>query len=230
MHHLLSRLETNYFYWLDWSPIVSDIREQYPLLPLEETLTIADQLGIEHPKEPRTKNPVVMTTDFLVTVTQSGNQSTRKVEQARTCKYAKDLQSSRTLSKFEIERQYWKRRKVDWGIVTEREISKTVTENIKWLHPYHQITDLEPLHQADILRIERVLLPDIAQALDSLANIAAACDDRLGLDLGCSLSVVRYLLANRRWHVDMHKRLVPNKPLRLLVEPVIEKQDMGAVG
>lgn len=37
MHHFLSKLETNYFYWLDWSPIVSDIREQYPLLPLEET-------------------------------------------------------------------------------------------------------------------------------------------------------------------------------------------------
>jgi hypothetical protein len=119
---------------------------------------------------------------------------------------------------------------VDWGIVTEREIPNAIVENVKWLHPYYRITDLEPLTQADIIRIARMLLPEIARASDALANAAAACDDRLGLNPGVSLSVVRYLLANRRWHVDMSKRINPSSPLQLLGEPLIDLQDIGAVG
>jgi hypothetical protein len=33
-HHFFSTLERDYFYVLEWSPFVIDIREQYPLLPL----------------------------------------------------------------------------------------------------------------------------------------------------------------------------------------------------
>lgn len=42
-HEFLSDLERNYFY--------IDIREQFPLLPLEETIVIADELGIKHPTD-----------------------------------------------------------------------------------------------------------------------------------------------------------------------------------
>ena len=43
VHHLLSNLERDYFYLLEWSLSVTDIREQFPLLPLAETLEIADR-------------------------------------------------------------------------------------------------------------------------------------------------------------------------------------------
>jgi hypothetical protein len=48
-HHLLSSLEDNFFLIQDWNPSVSDIREQYPLLPIEETLVIAEECNIRHP-------------------------------------------------------------------------------------------------------------------------------------------------------------------------------------
>lgn len=67
VHHLLSRLELYCFYNFDWSEQVIDIREQYPL-DQEETLAIAKMLNIKHPRVPRTRDWVVMTTDFLVTV------------------------------------------------------------------------------------------------------------------------------------------------------------------
>ncbi len=65
-HHLMSNLETGYFYILEWSQSITDIREQYPLLPLEETQEIAEQCGFAHPTDPATKQHVVMTTDFLI--------------------------------------------------------------------------------------------------------------------------------------------------------------------
>jgi len=46
-HHLLSALELSTFLLLEWNPLVTDIREQYPL-NVEETLEIAKELGIRH--------------------------------------------------------------------------------------------------------------------------------------------------------------------------------------
>lgn len=222
VHHLLSELETSYFYVLDWSLPVLDIREQFPLLPLEETLAIAEQCGVAYPADPRTKEPVVMTTDFVVTV----RQSVGSIEQARTVKYAQDLQSKRNLEKLEIERCYWQRRNIDWGIVTEREVSKTLAENIKWLHPY---LDLNDLPQSDITRITMVMTPLVLQAKDSLADIAAICDDQLGFTPGLSLLVVRHLLANRFWQVNMVQPILPSERLVLLssLEPL---EEIGGVG
>lgn len=223
VHHLLSELETSFFYVLDWSPVVLDIREQFPPLPLKETLAIAEQCGVNHPTDPRTKEPVVMTTDFQVTV----QQKTKIVEQARAIKCVKDLQSQRNLEKLEIERCYWKQRGIDWGIVTERDIPGTVAENVKWLHPFLHVTDLPSLTSHDVLRIFTVMTPLVLQSQDSLADIAAICDDQLGLVHGLSLSVARHLLANRFWRVDMHQPIHPNRRLMLSSVMPIETAQGG---
>jgi hypothetical protein len=166
-HHLMSQLEASYFFVLDWSQLVLDIREQFPLLPLEETQQIAEQCGYAHPTDPKTQQSVVMTTDFLITLKQDDCE----IEHARTLKPASDLQSERTLEKLEIERRYWERRKVDWGIVTEQEIPKNLVENLKWLRSHYWLEDLAPLTQADITRIETVLAPLVIQGKTPLKGV-----------------------------------------------------------
>ncbi|MEA5497541.1 TnsA endonuclease N-terminal domain-containing protein [Limnoraphis robusta Tam1] len=227
VHHLLSKLEGQYFYVLEWSEIVSDIREQYPLLPLTETLAIAEQLNISHPSDPYSKEPVVMTTDFLIT---SQRNFINPIDQARTIKYAKDLQSQRTLEKLEIERCYWQKRNIDWGIVTEREIPKTVVENIKWLHTYLDATELLPLTQRELDRIEIVLARLVIEANSSLTNITNLCDDQLGIEPGTSLSVVRHLLANRKWTTNMNKAIIPSKKVEIAVKSVSIQEQVEGIG
>ena len=227
VHHLLSNLELSYFYVLEWSPIVFDIREQYPLLPLEETLAIAEQCGIRHPTDPKTQEPVVMTTDFFISVPQS----IKVIEQARTLKTAKDLQSQRTIEKLEIERRYWQGRDIDWGIVTEREIPEALAKNVEWVHPFFETEDLSSFLQYEINRITTALTLKIAKDNAPLADIAAECDNLLGLEPGTSLSVSRHLLANRRWLVDMNRLIQPSKPLVLLNAPLVESyQAAGGAG
>ncbi len=75
-------MERNYFYLTEYSDFVFGIREQFPLLPLEETIVIADELGVKHTTDPKTNEPVVMTTDFLLTV-DKGNSP---IKLARTIK------------------------------------------------------------------------------------------------------------------------------------------------
>lgn len=61
-------MERNYFYLTEFSDVILDIREQFPLLLQEETIVVAEELGIKHPVDPKTGDPIVMTTDFLLTV------------------------------------------------------------------------------------------------------------------------------------------------------------------
>lgn len=134
-HEFLSDLERNYFYLTEYSNFIIDIREQFPLLPLEETIVIADELGIKHPVDPKTNEPIVMTTDFLLTV----DKGEGIVEVARTVKMKDELYKKRVLEKFDIENVYWKRRNVDWGIVTEFQIPKIFARNISYINDYHDL-------------------------------------------------------------------------------------------
>jgi hypothetical protein len=135
-HHLLSDMERDYFYIVEYADCVKDIREQFPLLPLEQTLLIANELGIKHPTDPKTQVPVVMSTDFLLTVEQEEDN----VLLARTIKSKADLMNERQIEKFEIERRYSLKKEVDWGIVTEDEIHETnLAKNIPIFHSYYDL-------------------------------------------------------------------------------------------
>lgn len=215
-HHFLSKLEWHYFYALEWSPIVSDIREQYPL-ELTETLAIAKRLGITHPTDPRTRQPIVMTTDFINTVRQAGNL----IDHARSVKYAQQLSSERTLEKLEIERVYWSERNTDWGIVTEQEVDSILAANVSWVHAYREAAEVSALKGKIIQRIEAVLTPRVNEQQIPLRDLTDACDDQLGLSPGMSLTVVRHLIANRQWEVEMRLPINTAKPLAITASPVI---------
>lgn len=213
-HHFLSLLECHYFFLLEWSPLIVDIREQFPL-DLDETQAIAADLGIRHPTDPGTREPVVMTTDFVNTI----RRPLGVIEHARTLKYAKDLANSRATEKLEIERVYWTTREVDWGIVTELEIDSVLVENIKWTHPFLDISTLAPM-TADLISSIADVLTSHALAEDlPLRDLTAMCDEQFGLPDGASLTVVRHLLATRRWQIDMRTPIRVPEKIRLIVTP-----------
>lgn len=209
-HHFLSNLELRYYLTLEWSLLVTDIREQYPLLPIDDTLAIAESLDIKHPAHPKSKEPIVLTTDFSISV-QNSNGS---VEHARTVKYAKDLSNRRTIEKLEIERRYWEVKGIDWGIVTEHEIPLTLAKNVDLFHEawylpsYMQVSDIFPIAQS--------LTHLIGSQDQPLNELTTMNDKQLGLKGGTSLKVAYYLLATRQWHIDMNVPLDPDQPISVL--------------
>lgn len=204
VHHFLSQLELSYFYTLEWSIPVIDIREQYPLLPQQSTLDIADRLKIKHPTDPKTKLPIVMTTDFLIDILVDG-----KIQQrARTVKMSDALSSRRTLEKLEIERLYWEELGVDWGIVTEREIPRDLAANIKWLHSAKELDVTSPVSAHEVTLVEQLLAHSELDEHLSLASVGETLDTRLRLPVGAGLWAIRHLIANRRMIVDISKSLL----------------------
>lgn len=202
VHHLFSDLEANAFLIFDL-PLnkITDIREQYPLLPVEETLEIAERIGIKHPADPYTKVPVIMTTDFLLTI----KRGLITVYHARTTKYAVDLEGQRVIDKFKIERLYWRARDVNWGYVTEKSIPMQVVENARFFRPYYFVTDLYPLTKKEISRIGFELTKRMRECAMPFHEIATDCDQKFGLAHGRSLAVARHLLARGVWKVDLYK-------------------------
>lgn len=216
VHHFLSRLELKFFYSLEWLPYVIDIREQFPL-DLDETLAIANQLGFRHPRDPKTRDYVVMTTDFVITVRRGFVTE----ELIGAVKYEKDLQNQRVMEKLAIERTYWKEiRGLNWQIVTETDVDRNVAANVEWIHGYREIQSLAPLTFEQIISIEALLTPQVIQGAFRLRDLTNECDSRLGFPRGTSLGVVRHLIANRHWVVDMNRRIKPTLPLVLTAEPL----------
>lgn len=204
-YEFLSDLERDYFYLLEFSDVVVDIREQYPLLPMEETLLISEGLGIKHPIDPRTQEPIVMTTDFIVTT--NGKKNTNV---ARTIKYKNDLANERVLEKFEIERVYWERQGIDWGIVTESEISKIMATNIAFVHGYadlRYIDGFQDIDQSELTEFSIYLIGRLLSEELSLREIAQQLEKNYGLTAGSGIALFKHLVITKAVEIDLSEKL-----------------------
>jgi TnsA endonuclease N terminal/TnsA endonuclease C terminal len=214
LHHCLSGLETDWLHCLEWIRSVRDIREQMPLWPCEETIDIAERAGMRHPRHPKSKQYIVMTTDFLVTVELPDG---RHVSYAWALKRAHDLASSATLVKLEIERRYWRARDVMWSVGTEWDLPKALVANMALIRESRGFASYTTLSPSDLRDLATTLT---RQVLDrpqtALRHVAGDCDRRLALEPGTSLQMSYYLLATRQWHFDMvETRIDPNAPLSI---------------
>jgi hypothetical protein len=218
--HFLSKLETDWFYVFSIFPQLLDLREQYPLHGIQETIEISQRLNIKHPADPRTGECCIVTTDFLLTF-KNGLQ---ELDLAIAIKPSSDLSSSRVLEKLQIEKSYWDSRGVSWRILTEKQLSRAVVKNVRWLFSH---LEFDGVSGAQISEIRGWMERAIDGDRKGLAVIASECDNSFGLRGGTSLSVCRHLIASKVWKVDLTVEIDPSKSLRLLREG--ENHDLGKI-
>jgi hypothetical protein len=207
MHGFLSDLECNYYYYLDISDNVIDIREQYPLLPIEETILIANELGLEHPRNPITKEYEAITTDFFIDFRE---QDGTLLSKARTLKYKNDLLDKRVLEKFEIERQYFERHGVDWGIVTEDEIDDSVAEFISDLYTYQNLNEIEFYKECDSDELDEMKMYFISQCSSyegSMKNLCRSFDKNMHMCAGSGITMFKHLLVNKLISINIYEKI-----------------------
>lgn len=213
VHHFFSDHETRYFYLLEWSDIVVDIREQFPLLEIEEALKIADYMGIKYPKDPETNCPYVLTTDFMITLNHEG----KEIYIARSIKPSTELDKRRVIEKLEIERRYWASKNVDWGIVTEKEIPTALAKNIEWIYTAYRINPAEEMTNKDLIELSSVLKYKLRQARDSsIREITSNLDKEMNLEIGTSLYVFKHLLSRKELVLDMGEKIDISKPAGII--------------
>lgn len=135
-HHYLSDIEYGYHLLAEYSTEVTDIREQFALLPWEETQSIAAEFNIRHPMYPGTHTPIVMTSDLVLTIANSPRSpffavSVKPASQLNV----QDSACRRVLEKLFIEKKYWESRNVPWVVCTDEMLPKTRVRNLDFLRP-----------------------------------------------------------------------------------------------
>ncbi|GKU76631.1 TnsA endonuclease N-terminal domain-containing protein [Paenibacillus sp. L3-i20] len=209
IHHTLSEHERKFLYLCEWSDRIIDIREQWPLLPIQKTIEIAEQLGITHANVDGT--PVTMTTDFKLTVLTKNEA----VDEIVTVKPNSKL-DERTLELFEIERRYFAEQGTAWRIITEDEIPEILVTNVEWLVEAKYL-NTRPGMDDEILslvseELYAFIVYDAGQS--AISKLCLRADKSFGLQQGTSLFILQHMLANKRWVTDMHtKKIKEFEPL-----------------
>lgn len=136
VHHYLSDIEYKYHLLAEYEPSVVDIREQYALLPWQETQEISSALGIRHPTYPGTTTPTVMTADIVVTIRATGGSADGVIcVKPSSAIDPRNSKARRAIEKLLIEKTYFERRGITWRTGTEQDLPLTRVKNLDILRP-----------------------------------------------------------------------------------------------
>lgn len=210
IHHTLSDWETRILCLADFDGAVVDIREQFPLLPLTTVSTLAENLGIRYPTIPGTSTPIIMTTDFLLTIETDSGVSYLAI----AVKEGSELNKNRSREKLDIERVFWQSIGVEWILATDIEISKTVSDNLVW------INSILKGNTAKYMSLSSSALLDISSristriySIEALLMLIMDC-----LELGTDDA--KYILCKAIWEhvliVDLHQSIQTTGLIRVL--------------
>jgi TnsA endonuclease N terminal/TnsA endonuclease C terminal len=198
-HHFMSDGETKLFYLFEWSDQIVDIREQFPLIDRELCFKVAEDMGVDYPKDPKSGTPYVLSTDFMLTVTHQG----KSTYEARTFKPFESLKNKRTAMKLEIERRYYVNQGIDWKIVTEKDLPKRMTKNIEWIHSAYRIEGNQETNKEDLHHISTILRSRLETDNSIVGKVTNNLDIEMNIELGTSLYLFKHLVANKSIVVNM---------------------------
>lgn len=224
VHHFLSDIELNYFYTLEWSPYVIDIREQYPLLPIARTVEIAERIGVEHPRENGKNGPLkVITTDFyLIVRTDKGLKTVvRSIKPVNNLNY-------RELEKFEIERIFFQENGItDWGIVTDSDIPTNFIRNMEWLYDCKTLNNRSNIDSKNIQKFEPQLYHAVRNENLDLSSLSLKYDEKFGLEYGSCLFIIKHLLANKIWQTNITTKVInPSEKIDIFDKPLNKTDEL----
>jgi len=197
-HHMMSSIESEFFYIAEFLDNVVDIREQFPILPLNYTQKVAQTLGITHPAHPKTKEPIIITTDQLLTVKSSQGNSFCAV----SVKPESESDKLRVLEKIDIERVCWELLGVKFKYFTGNKLTRVQSYNIDWVTgPFRKNPIVFSPNQVDCalsaIKLGQCFVEDLCNEL-ILLNVVSNDD---------VLSLVRYLIADKYIDVDISSNI-----------------------
>lgn len=200
IYHLLSHLEMNFFYQLDHTPGVTDIKEQYPL-DLNLTQMLAFNADIKHPQI--NGYPAVMTTDFYYC--ENGEWK------AAAVKPSSELVRERVSEKLKIERLYWEKHGIQWRIVTEENLNRTLTMNLIWLYTGENFEVLVP---SEKLRecLQKAFLELYSDMSVPFTAIVEVIEKECELRMGTVLQLFKKLIISNQIQIDLTKTINTFEP------------------
>lgn len=211
--HLLSDIEYHLFLLLDWSDLVLDINEQYPL-DRDLTQDVARKLGIRHPCYPGTHVPVVLTVDFMVKLTRDGEE----VHEVFNAKAASDTEDERQMEKLEIARTALTLMDIPHHVVLDTMLPKQTVANLDWLQgALVKPGEQEPSEGYFDEMAARFMLHGSGAATCTpskpLSQVCSEFDSMHNAEPGTGLRVARILMRRKEIGVDLSLAQLHTQPI-----------------
>ena len=228
-HVYFTDLEYAAHIWAEYSRGVVDIREQYALLPREETQEIAKELKIKHSIYPYTNIPIVMTSDLVLTRKQRNSQSgdSSQIFQGEYCVvcvkpsylvFSDHRLSSRISKKITIEKIFWSCRSASFNLCTEWDIPWNKVRNLDNYCTWLLAQELDEF--SNYFQIFPEIFLYYWAADRSLNKIISFVADDLGLDINHCFLLFGRSLWLRLLPVDLDSELILHEfPVKLTLPP-----------
>ncbi|MBF8178036.1 TnsA endonuclease N-terminal domain-containing protein [Herminiimonas contaminans] len=129
-HHVLSELEATYLYLLERKPNIRDIREQWPIFDIDETLTLCRKYSVKHPY--RGKYPEPFTIDFMITEEVAGEL----IYKAVSIKTPKDAVDPKVRKRLNIEYRWASCKGISWQLADCTNYTKTALSNLRFMRSW----------------------------------------------------------------------------------------------
>ena len=204
-----STLERDAARRLEYENDVRGMSSQLYLDPLEEVEEIAKQLGVRAPDH---KNGKRLSTDIRVNVTRpSGTHGI-----AVYVKYSNDLNKRRVREKRDIEREFWKRRGVEFRVETEQTLKREFRRNLQ-----HADVCALALDALELGSGATRILADLESLMEQnplamLGQITDLVDDERSLEPGLAMTVLWAAIWRGRLAADLFKPIRPSSRALML--------------
>lgn len=209
---LFSNGEYRYTELVGFDERVFRIEEQYPILPVSETVTLALELGVRHPMDGRFYLP--MRSDLLIHLRTNRKAAARRalLEVKMECDLEGD-EGKRTREKLAIKEMWCKANEVSFHLLLKEDLPMTAVKNIRWLRYGIAGESRMPRTQvfARFLSVFKELWEE--GQTETLMHLVGKCARRCGIDHDTAYRYFRWAVWARRLPVDLGKRILPCLPL-----------------
>jgi hypothetical protein len=211
IHQLHSDNQYRAFLTFEFCEKTLDIRESYPLLDVMEVIDEKENLRFDKFRDKETKEPFIITTNFLLTVKEGRNEKLM----ARTVKNTSELNRRITFEKLEIERRYWSQKGIDWKVITEKQLPRQLAKNIEWVRETVLASDEGKLEKEKLSLILFGFLLENDEL--PLKEVLRLFDNKEGLQKGSGLFFFRYLIAKKEIRINMSQIIDFSSSIRNLI-------------
>lgn len=207
--HILSDLQLYYYNLLEFDTGVVDIQENYPLLDLHDVDISLDQELTKKLYNQKTKVPHILTVSFLITRI---DQNSNPYHVARVIKASSELEKKSTIERLELQRRYFEKKNIDYGIVTEKEINKhkQVARNIGWVLTAYDLQDYPQLVN-NLVYLKKDMLNLLSSPTERLENVFEKIERAFQLEEGLALVLFKHLVATKQIVMDLDKKIETSK-------------------
>lgn len=222
--HLLSDIETRFFYLTEFDDSILQVKEHVPLYDFEEVVGEQEDIDIRKFKDKQSGFPYILTTTFLITV--RGNDG-NTYDVARSVKASHELERKAVIERFELIRRYFWKKGIDWALLTQKELPIVKAKNIEWIHPARFLEETTDFTKGDISYISGILLESLYKNKRPVREITSSVDSQLNLEAGSGLLLFKHLLTTKQIKIDMNKKIELNQSVEVL--EIVPQERQGEI-